>query len=90
MKKLIKLLPAMAILVGGGLSVATIQKSPEQSYYRDPTTGVWTSLEGLEPGDQEGQYQCNEPTDNMCTAEFLIGQTPSGHIEFGTFTIVGP
>jgi hypothetical protein len=74
MKKLIKLLPAMAILVGGGLALAmtTPELTPQYGYYQ----GVW---EPISP-----TYSCSAPFSSDCTATDIIDGVPQNVAE-GTY-----
>ena len=61
MKKIIKFLPAMAILLASGLAVATTSKVNTPNVYKDPSDGIWKNLSGF-----SGEYDCLG--DGECTA----------------------
>lgn len=59
MKKVIKLLPAMAIILGSGLAVATTQKHVAGSWGQVPTTvdpSGWVNIHSLPDGYSD--YDC--------------------------------
>jgi hypothetical protein len=83
MKKIIKFLPAMAILLASGLAVATTSKTMVPQYYKN-SAGAWLPLagSGIVLGNASGQYSC-DTSDNQCTAEGYDGHGPTGEITRG-------
>lgn len=88
MKKVMHYLPVLALVLGGSLALATTNRTMAPNYYRDPVSGMWHELGGIEPGDQPGQYQCNAPFNQLCTAETYVGGVPGGETQNGQFEIV--
>ena len=68
MKKVIKFLPALAILLASGLAVATTSKKMAPQYYK--SGGEWLPLvgSGIVIGDGPGQHSCQASLDD-CTTE---------------------
>jgi hypothetical protein len=79
MKNLIKFLPMAAIVLGGGLALATTTKESGPNVYKHPVTGQWTDLSPYPPGS----YTC--PDDGECTA-FRDEEGNISKIEPGVFT----
>lgn len=72
MEKVIKFLPALAILLASGLAVATTSKSMAPQYYKSGTE--WRSLaeDGIVIGGESGEFFClASPAE--CTAEGFDG-----------------
>jgi hypothetical protein len=72
MKKVIRFLPAMAILLASGLAVATTSKTMAPQYYKN-ALGQWRSIagDGVVFGTAPGQYTCADAPAEQCTAEGL-------------------
>lgn len=62
MKKVIKLLPIAAIVLGTMLAMATTQKTNPANVYWDPVESSWEDLSEYPPGT----YHC--PDSGVCTA----------------------
>lgn len=68
----------MALLLGGGLALATTHKQEEPNIYKDPVSGEWEDL-----SEYTGDYDCEDAGE--CTA-FRNSMGQITHVNPGTFT----